>query len=148
MADPITIAAGVAAAASVGGTAIETLGGLAGAAKEKADARSRERMAKIQADQSETVALADLKRQIGNIRAIRASAGASVDAPTIQAIIAEERETSDANRRKKKLGYELDAQQARVDRRLIQQKSLFTIAGGAFKGISTIAGAIPSSSQG
>jgi len=134
--DPITIAT---AALTVGSTAVSTIGGMAGASQDKYAAENRARMAKIQSDQTEASSLDDLRRQIGNIKAIRASAGAQSNSPTTQAILDAERKTSAANLAKKKAGFKLDQLQAKIDSNLYGQKAMMTLAGGVLKAGTSLA---------
>jgi hypothetical protein len=139
MADPVTIMAGVAAAASIGSTVVGTMGSLAGEKQDKYAAQNREKMAKIQADQTQAASLDELRRSIGNIKAIRASSGTQVGSPTTAAFLDAERSVSRDNLKKKLTSYELDAQQAKIDESLYQQKSMLTLLGGGFKIGNTLA---------
>lgn len=138
MADPVTMAA---VALSVGSTAVKTVGGMAGAQQDKLAAESRSRMAKIQSDQTEASALDDLRRQVGNIKAIRASAGASAASPTTQAILDAERKTSRINLAKKKASFKLDELQGKADSKLYGAKAMMTLLGGGFKVGNSLASA-------
>lgn len=129
MADPITMAA---VGLSIAGTATKTVGAMAGSQQDKMAAESRVKMAQIQSDQTEASSLDDLRRQIGNIKAIRASAGAQANSPTTQAIIDAERDVSGKNLDKKKASYRLDALQGKADSKLYQQKAYMQLGGGIF----------------
>ena len=134
--DPITLAA---TSLAVGSTAVKTVGAMAGDAQDKYAAESRDRIAKIQSDQTETTALDDLRRQVGNIKAIRASAGTSMSSPTTQALIDAERKTNAANLAKKKTSFTLDELQAKADSKLYQQKAMLTLGGGILSAGTSIA---------
>ncbi|WP_119268374.1 hypothetical protein [Taklimakanibacter deserti] len=138
--EPVTMAAAATAAIGVASAGVETAGALAGDAKDKAAAEARARMAKINSDESETIALADFKRQLSNIKAIRASAGGLIDTPTMNAIIDAERATSDENRRRVRTGYKMEELQAKSDAKMISDMAFFRIAGGALKGAKSIVG--------
>lgn len=120
----------MATALTIASTVVSTMGGMAGAQQEKMAAKSRAKMAEIQSDQTQASSLDDLRRQVSNIKAIRASAGASAQSPTTQAIIDAERKISAENLEKRKAAYRLEALQARADAKLIQQKNMMTILGG------------------
>jgi hypothetical protein len=136
--DPITLAT---TALSVGSTAVKTVGGMAGAQQDKYAAESRARIAKIQSDQTEATAMDDLRRQVGNIKAIRASAGANVNSPTTQALIDEERKNSRLNLDKKKASFKLDELQAKADSNLYSNKAMLTLLGGGFQVGNSLASA-------
>lgn len=120
----------MATALTIASTVVSTMGGMAAAKQEKMAAKSRAKMAEIQSDQTQASSLDDLRRQVSNIKAIRASAGASAQSPTTQAIIDAERKISAENLEKRKAAYRLEALQARADAKLIQQKNMMTILGG------------------
>lgn len=129
MADPVTLAA---TSLAIGSTAVKTVGGMAGSQQDAMAAESRAKMAKIQSDQTEATALDDLRRQIGNIKSIRASAGAQSNSPTTQAILDAEYKTSAQNLDKKKASYKLDALQGKADSKLYHDKAMLTLLGGGF----------------
>jgi hypothetical protein len=120
--------------------ATSALGALAGAQKEKFDAESRRRTAEIQAAQTDTIALGDLKRQLGNIKAIRASADARIDAPTSEAIIESERAVSNVNRRRALFSYQNEANMAKVDEGLYDDFAFLSLLGTGAKGLAQFGG--------
>lgn len=133
MADPVTLAAAAATTMAVGSTAVSTVGAMAGEAQDSFAAESRIKMAKIQSDQTEASALDDLRRQVGNIKAIRASAGAQAGSPTTQAILDAERKASGINLDKKKASFKLEALQGKADKALYGDKAMLDLLGGGFK---------------
>ena len=134
----------VAVATAVASTGLKVAGDVGAYGADKFALETKEREARIQADQSDAAASADLRRQIGNIKAIRASAGGSVDTPTIQAILEEERFVSGENRRKVRAGYESERLQARADIGTARQLAYLSTAGRVVRGASTIADSMPS----
>ena len=121
----------MATAFTMASIAVSTMGNVAGGKQEQRQAESRARMAKIQSDQTEATSLDELRRQIGNIKAIRASAGASAKSPTTQAIIDSERRVSQQNLDKKKASYKLDELQALADKKIYKSKAAMSLASGA-----------------
>lgn len=90
-------------------------GALAGGDAEERKLEAEARMARMNADEADTVYRQDMLRQLSNIKAIRASAGMGVDTPTFDAVIEGERETAAANRRRQVRGYTLKASQLDAD---------------------------------
>ncbi|MGH7186615.1 MAG: hypothetical protein ACREIB_10115 [Pseudomonadota bacterium] len=133
----------VAVATAVASAGLNIAGDVQGYGQDKFALETKEREARIQADQSDAAASADLRRQIGNIKAIRASAGGSVDTPTLQAILAEERFVAGENRRKVRAGFESTALQAKADRGLAARGAYLSIAKHAVRGARTIAASTP-----
>jgi hypothetical protein len=121
------------------GMAASAAGTLAGANQAAFQAESQVRTAKIQANQADTVALGDLKRQLGNIAAIRASAGGRVDSPTYDAVVASERGVSDANRHRTQFGYQNQENIANADKSMIDSLKWVQLGGDLFQGLGSLA---------
>jgi hypothetical protein len=125
--------------ATLASTVVSTAGAAQGAQAEKFAAESRGRVAAIQDAQEQTSALGDLRRQISNIKAIRASAGARLDSPTIETIIAEERDIGDENRRKRHVTRKFEQDQARADSKTASMMKGLAFATGLASGVKTLA---------
>jgi hypothetical protein len=108
----------MAAMGAIGGLlsgAVSAFGAIAGAQAEKRKLEAEARMARMQADQADTVYRKDMMRQLSNIKAIRASAGMETNTPTFTAVMDDNRETAESNRRRKVAGYSMQASQYEAD---------------------------------
>lgn len=94
---------------------VGVMGALAGGDADERRLEAEARMARMNADEADTVYRSDMLRQLSNIKAIRASAGMPSDTPSFDAVISGERETAAANRSRQVRGYNLKASQLDAD---------------------------------
>lgn len=128
MADPISIATlGLALA----GTAAKTAGSMQSDQASEVEAQQRSEIAGIQADQTVASSMFNLKRSIGNIKAVVAGSNNNIYSPTSQAILDEENTNSLANLSKKTDSIKLQQGQDSVDEAAYAQKSSMALMGGA-----------------
>lgn len=127
MADPVTMAIGLAMA----GTATKAIGSAAGANADAQASDERARVAGIQADQTTASSMFSLRRSIGNIKAVLAGSNVSVNSPTSQALMDAENDNSMANLNKRVSGIKLQQQQDEIDASTYRSKSAMALFGGA-----------------
>jgi hypothetical protein len=94
---------------------VGVFGALSGGAAEERKLEAEARMARMNADEADTVYRQDMMRQLSNIKAIRASSGMGIDTPSFGAVVEGERETASANRQRQVRGYNLKASQLDAD---------------------------------
>lgn len=95
----------VAALASLASAGVGAYGAIAGAQQEAMNLKIQESQAKTQAYQTDQVYRQDLMRQLSNIKAIRASTGASTNSPTFTNYIDENRKLGEEARGRRKAGF-------------------------------------------
>jgi hypothetical protein len=129
---------GIGPAMAIGGMALQGVSTMMGAKGEAAgmqyDAQKADRAAKvarIEADQTQTVLTNELNTTISNIRAVRASTGANPDSPTSRAIIDGETKVSEREQRIRRGNSMMQAAQSEDDARFYRSASKKVLRGAA-----------------
>lgn len=105
-----------------------------------AQAKTAAATGKIQADQIDASYRDELTSTINNIRAIRATTGASPDSPTGQAIEAEQTKTSDRNRSRDVASRRIQATQSEQDAKFYNNAAKTSLFGGVAKSLPSFFG--------
>lgn len=87
----------------------------------------------VRAEQTDQGYREELNRQLGTIRAIRASANTSGTSPTAVALAARERKTSETNRRRRVQDIENQIEQDKIDRDLFRLSSGIALGTSIFE---------------
>lgn len=99
MGDPVSTALLIGVGAKTGAGILQARSEAQGLGFKSGEAAVAARHGKIAADETDAALRRELDTVIGNIRAIRASAGVDPNSPTTRAILAEETKVSDRERR-------------------------------------------------
>jgi hypothetical protein len=125
----------MAAAIGLATAAVGVAGTIAGGQADSARLKMQATIARMQADEADKVYRQDMMRQISNIKAIRASTGASTQSPSFGAFVDENREIADQNRATAVRGYRLQALQYDADRSMVKRLAGLRAAGAAIGGL-------------
>jgi len=120
-------------------TAVGAFGQFAAGQAQAAAAEESKQIALTQADQLDTQYRDELASTIANIRAIRASTGASPDSPTSRAVIAREEKVSERQRRTAVGSKRLQASQFGRDAQVFRSGAVVSLLGGGLKSLSSFA---------
>lgn len=96
-------------------------------------------VAKTQAAQTDTYLREELKRTLGNISAIRASAGVGLDSPTTAAVMREEQRVSDRERRIRVANLQIEGRAKEDEARFRRSAAKMTLFGGALDSLTGMA---------
>jgi hypothetical protein len=129
---------GASAALIAGSGILSGVGGMVGNNQSAQNAKDQAGLARVQANQTDTAYREDLMSTISNIRAIRASSGVGANSPTGQAIEERQAQLSDRNRVTAVTGKRFEASSQDRAAGAYQTAGLFSLAGGAVKGLSSL----------
>jgi hypothetical protein len=102
-------------------------------------AKKAGQIARIQADQVDAQIGRDLSTVVSNIRAIRASVGASNDSPSARALLADQDTTAMRERRIKVGGLQMQANQYDADARFYASSAKWALLGDTLGGLASAA---------
>lgn len=120
-------------------TAVSAVGQYQAGVYQEAQAEQAADIARIQGDQLDTQYRDELASTIANIRAIRASTGASPDSPTSRAIIAREERVSNRQRRTAVGSKRLQASQYELDADIFRTGARASLLAGGISSLGSFA---------
>lgn len=120
--------ASLATIATVGSKVVSGVGSFIGSQQDEAAMEAKAKAGAIAAEETDAAGKNDLLRQLGNIRAVRASVNMS-DSPTSEAIIDRERELGSENIGRRDANAQIQQQQSQMDIGNLRTMSYFGALG-------------------